>query len=105
MAHWYYRLDIKDVWQNEALPVTEKAAAIAARIRTKFKEGMPYVDEEIFEIADAFHNVTTITDLDPDDLIEEFDNAMMQLYDWGDAEWGEPGHWPPRRLCWVATRL
>lgn len=34
--------------------------------------------------------------------IDDFDDILERLYDWGDSHVGSPT-WPPNKLCWIKT--
>jgi len=88
---WQNRLDLIDLWKaqkEEKLTVPELAKAIAKRIRE-----LRCYEKEIFtleEIADRFEYC--------EDDVEEFDDILNDLYDWGDIS---IERW--KKMCWIAT--
>lgn len=83
MSNWKTNLDLKDVWtahDEERMTTSEVAAAVSERLAEQFPE-----DDEIEAIVEQFQAVEDV---------EEFNNAMSDLYDWADEA-----------RCWIGTRF
>ena len=105
MANWKYKLNIKNIWQNEDMEIEDKGKAIAAKIKQTFPASWfdwesDKHDEELEQITEAFENITGYDDVSP---VNEFDDWMSSLYDYGDAEVAPFGQWPPNKMAWIAT--
>jgi len=97
MSNWINRLDIKDLWEakdKNKITLKELALGIAKRI-----ENMPIYNKEfdmtLVDIVNSFEMI--------EDDIEEFDECMRQLYDWGDIPLPTPKGQMQRKMCWIAT--
>lgn len=93
MSYWANRLDLKDIWKLRSegkLTISQLACRIAKRIRALkcYKEQIDTLEE----IAEQFEYCG--------EDVEEFDNYLEELYDWGDIPIGQT---PFKKMCWIAT--
>ena len=95
MSDWKYKLDLKDLikkYEDGKLSVPDLAKRVATRIRN-----MPCYESEkaiLEKIASRFEKVRGVN---------QFDNVINVLYDWGDRELPTlPGRMQ-RKMCWIAT--
>lgn len=94
MDNWKNKLDIKKIWQKgKAGEAThqEIAAEISKQLKSISLMGFipEYQREECNFLADEFE----LLSIDKNATVDEFDNLMSQLYDWGDH----------RHTCWIGT--
>lgn len=104
MANWKYRLDIRNIWNDEEMPIDEKGKAIADKILQTFpNEWFDWksddYDCDLEDLVERFRNITGYDEVSP---VEEFDNCMDELYDFGDAQVA-PWKWPSNRMAWIAA--
>ena len=104
MAYWKYQLDIIKIWNDKEIPIDEKGKAIAAKIKQTFPnewfdwESVDW-NEDLEDLVKRFENITGYDEVSP---IEEFDNCMDELYDFGDQQVA-PWKWPSSKMAWIAT--
>lgn len=104
MANWKYTLDIRNIWVSDKMSVEKKGKAIAVKIRQTFpKEWFDWesdeYDEDLEDLIERFENITGYDEITP---VEEFDNCMDELYDFGDQH-VTPWRWPSNKMAWIAT--
>lgn len=101
MANWKYHISLKEPWakadtgeislQQLAKIIVDQLSAIAKR-------------REDFALSEIISRFEVIADCTPDnereDLVNEFDECMYQLYNWGDQMVNDNFN---HRLCWIAT--
>lgn len=95
MANWKYKLNIKDEWQQSKagkLDYNSLAKIIATKL-DKFGTD----DDDLTDIIVRFLEYA-----DNGDDVEEFDDIMEQLYDWGDTLLDDSS-WPHKKMCWIGT--
>lgn len=105
MANWQYRVNIKSIWETDNMTIEDKGKVVAQIIRRTFPISWldwksDNYDQELEQIAEAFENITGYDDVSP---IEEFDDWLRALYDYGDTEVVPFGQWPPNKMAWIAT--
>lgn len=77
MRRWKQRVDVGDLFHDDDLPLPDKGAAIARRLRTLRIEGDDLVfDETLEELGDAANA----------DDVEWFDAVWNGVYDWADGQ-------------------
>jgi predicted hydrocarbon binding protein len=94
MSKWVNKLDLSDLWKKRDtadITVIEMGKEIAKRIR-KMNCYEKYIDE-LEDIADQFKNIS--------ESVEEFDDILCQLYDWGDISLD--GKFGGKKMCWIKT--
>jgi len=96
MAHWLHKLDLKDIWNkyNEEMTIQEIGKEVSKRI--KELECYEAQIDILEEIAEGFKYVEDV---------EEFDNWMNELYDWGDIQIGKKPGIIQNKMCWIATNF
>lgn len=105
MSNWKYILDIKDTWQDEGIPIKDKGKVIASLIKHTFPESWldwdsDEYDEDLDNIVEAFDNITGYDDVSP---VEEFNEWMAALYDYGNQEVAPFRQWPANKMAWIKT--
>ncbi len=104
MANWKYTLNISNIWNDDNMSIENKGKAVAAKIRQAFPqvwfdwENGGY-NEEIDELAKRFEDITGYDEVSP---LQEFNNCMSELYDFGDRSIG-PWKWPASKMAWIET--
>lgn len=88
MANWRHKIELGDFYHDNSLSIQDKGRKVAERIRAELGRY-----DEALDIADQFEDIADV---------EEFDDCMETLYDFGDQH-THPGGWPPSRLCWIGT--
>jgi hypothetical protein len=78
MRTWLLRLDVSDIFRNEDIPLRQRFAEIARRVRA-----LNPLDSYLQEIAERIEDAQDV---------DEFDEAWDEFYDWADHE-----------RCWVET--
>lgn len=106
MANWKYRLDIRGIWANDELDISQKGKMIAREIKRIFPESWfdfasDDYDSALDDIVEAFDNITGYDDVSD---VEEFDEWMDVLYDYADQEIAPYGKFPVNRMMWVMTK-
>ena len=102
MSDWQSRLDLTDVWNKhpDRITIQELCKTISERLRKLNPTRVPdYVVEEKENIADEFE----ILSIDKETTVEEFDDIMQDLYDWGDIRLDNK--FIGRKVCWIATNF
>lgn len=103
MTDWKNRIDLADLHDKyEAGTITppELGKQVASRLRKLLKTARLSDDlkQEAEEIADEFE--MGVEDVD------DYDNVLERLYDWGDTELPHPS-WIPfpaiPKVCWIDT--
>lgn len=115
MANWQFSLDLKDAWKKHdegEMSIVDVAKAIATRgkglvVEIKVRADIAKrTDEEFSESLkdmartleqDILPMFEELVETENDD-VEEFDNALEDLYDWADEPLGFG-----RKMCWVST--
>ena len=101
MSDWQYRIDLTDVWNKwpDEVSTQELSKIIATRLRELNPVGLSdFLLEEKEMIADEFE----ILSLDKEATVEEFDERMSDLYDWGDTSLDNDLFYG-KKICWIAT--
>ena len=100
MTKWQRKIDISNEWnkrQNNEITLEQLSKTIA----NKLKKLKPFNDGDIDfqkdELVDYFN------DFKDHEGVEEFDNLMSMLYDWGDISLGGPDFFNIKKVCWVNT--
>lgn len=89
---------LKDVYHEDA-KIPELAGTVAERLAALAPfPGEDDINEERDEIVGEFELLSE----DPDATVEEFDEIMWRLYDWGDTKLD--GHWNGKKCCWIETQ-
>lgn len=97
MSNWKYKLrvgqDRRD-YENRCITLQELGKCFAAKIRAlpcygKEESQFSSVDE-IDDCAREFDHVSDV---------EDFDNILEALYDWGDTVLDDG--WPRTKMCWI----
>ena len=116
MSAWQFNLNAKDFYhkydngKDDELSLQELAAKMAESIKAlleeiRAKKGMKASIYQFSDMADELENnvlplfeeIAESEDMDVDD----FDNAMSDLYDWADTPLDE--NFAGAKMCWVAT--
>lgn len=102
MSKWQRTLNLQPQW-GEAKAGTighrEMAGVIAARLG-EFKDfNIESIDVNKADLVAIFNYISEETDTD----VEEFDDAMSELYDWADTSLD--GEYAGQKVCWVKTVL
>lgn len=105
MSNWKYTLDIKDVWQDTKIPIKEKGKIIASLIKHTFPKSWlnwdsDDYDEDLDDIVEALDNITGYDGVSP---VEEFNEWMAELYNYGDQEVAPFRQWPTNKMAWIKT--
>jgi hypothetical protein len=117
MADWQFKLDFKEFWRDEEMPVFKKAEKVIERIKKLLPEIRGKADglkhfkalklfrETLNDMADELENeilpmFEAIVEGENEDE-QEFNNALDYLYDWGDASLDN--EWGGKKMCWVST--
>lgn len=102
MAKWMRHLALQPEWgqaQEDEISYNELSAIIAKRLDAiaPFVGQMNDIEYRKTELVDAFVDASRDPDLD----VEEFDNLMADLYDWGDI--ALDNKWNGQKVCWIDT--
>ncbi|MCP4394878.1 MAG: hypothetical protein GY804_11530 [Alphaproteobacteria bacterium] len=109
MAQWKYKVNIKNIWNNDTLSLAEKGVKIAKVIKRTFPdEWLDFYhenyNEELESIVEGFKNITGYDNTPP---VEEFDDYMHRLYDFGDMNVAPFGMVRPKntryKMAWIKT--
>ena len=90
MANWAHKLSIGDLYKklaDEAITYAEAGAKIAQRLETLKAASSDLSYRHKGLLVDICQSFRAVSD------VEEFDDAMEELYNWGDAE----------HACWIDT--
>lgn len=102
MANWLRKIELCPEWQQaQAAEITHArmAAVISERLKALKPFGIDHLDERRDMIADWFDGMARGT-YD----IAEFDDAMKELYDWGDEQIASLCHGVfGDKCCWINT--
>ena len=101
MANWKHTLDFSEFYHSD-FRISEIAALCAKKIQRTLPSLLD-IDSDDFDpgledIVWAFESVEDV---------EEFDDIMSGLYDWGDltVSDGDIGRSWPTKMCWIKTQL
>jgi hypothetical protein len=108
MAEWRYKIDLaaehaayRRFQQAEEDNIESEGErldppSLGRRVAAKIRESAAYQRrrEELEPIA---------LDMEAVEEIDDYDDALERLYDWGDRSTGAGNEWPPKRLCWIET--
>lgn len=100
MAKWQRTLKLNpqmQAFRNGEITLKELSASVAEKLRKVREFGVPGIDEEREEIADAFDGLAEDVEADADD----FDNVLARLYDWADSSLDDK--WNGKKVCWADT--
>jgi len=99
MANWEFKIDVSEEWKQTPKGSDEdsrKLAKVFIKKLEPIKETMfiqyPHYHNEIEEIIWDFESVYDV---------EDFDNALERLYDFGDISLDDK--WPTTKMLWVGT--
>lgn len=97
MANWKYRLELADEWM-QAKDGTISPKDLGALVAKKAHK-LPIFssDEELQDITAQFEELPGAATFD------DFDDVLVQLYDWADQAVPPRDPWPLNKMCWVAT--
>ncbi len=104
MSNWKFSLNFKPFW-NTDISIEEKGRMVSACV----KQEVPSIwmdwnsqdyDEDLANVVEAFENITGYDDVS---AVEEFDNWMDGLYNWGDQKVSLLNVFPPNKMCWIET--
>lgn len=101
MANWLHTLKIKDEWQsakNDEISHHELARCISNKLQM-IRNKMSDHDFTLDELIDEFDGIAQDKEAD----VDEFDDVMQRLYDWGDQTLPPYNAWPHNKMCWIAT--
>lgn len=105
MANWQRTLNLLPEWkqaENKEISVQEMAKVVSQRLAMVTPFDDYSIEEERRELIDEFTIISEIND--GDDLIENFDSVMDQLYDWADQKVGNSeSFFDRKKVCWVKT--
>jgi len=73
---------------------------LAKEIVFKLRLLLPFENSLDDEKEDLIYEFEEIVNC-PECTIEDFDNIMEDLYDWGDIKLDD--EWPPAKVCWIGT--
>lgn len=100
MAKWFRELNLTPEWgraQSGDITSEEMAGVISKRLSAMRQYEDAFIDEERLELADNFRDLSEGEDVD------DFNDIMDRLYDWGDAQIsGE--FFNAVKTCWVKTQ-
>lgn len=104
MTNWKYVVELNGFWDNDDIPIEKKGKLVAEAIKRAFPlDWFDWTSEnynnDLDDITEAFENITGFDDVSP---VEEFDNWMEELYNFGDTEVA-----PFRRckMAWIKTKF
>lgn len=97
MADWQRILDVKDVWASNDQQTI--AIEIVAKLTEMKPFGFPHIDDAKLAIIAEMSEIAKYTELDVDD----FDEVMEMLYDWGDITLPGISLWNAKKVCWIQT--
>lgn len=101
MALWIQTLNLLPEWEQAKegdISTCELARVVSERLSALVAYDDPYVEDERENLVDGF------LALAEDDTVteEDFDEVMVDLYDWADISVG--GVFPKiRKVCWIKT--
>lgn len=105
MADWQRKLKLNPEWdqckEGEITP-QELAASIAAKLEKLEKFNNEYVDGQLDDLICEFQYLSKDTLENLEEIREEFDEIMNQLYDWGDIKLSG-GFFDAKKVCWIDT--
>jgi len=98
MAQWVRKLDISIEWKqckNHEITVQQLAKVLIDKLSVFDPNKL---NEDIQFLIDDFNIIATSSNDDGSE-IENFDDAMKNLYSWADASLD--GEWNGKKNCWV----
>ncbi len=104
MSNWQNKLDIKDSWKL-SLSGEMSRHSLSAEIADKLKVLSRSMDDSDIEERDCLVDEFVALSEDHNSTIDDFDDALDRLYDWGDTTVGDVKRWPRKALCWIATEF
>ena len=114
MANWQYKISFKDFYDDQEMPIEQKAKKVSIRLENVRKRMLKNTDEEILYYAEQLEEVVeAFKFLSPssDELeeMEEFDGWMRELYDIADspisnANSEHVSYCYKKKLLWIETQ-
>lgn len=103
MSNWKLRVSFKDFWGEYGkgnLTIQKVSGKVVERLNKlldKVKDQL--LKDTLGEIIMEFEDVAKSPEL----TVNDFDNVLNELYDWGDTEIEPFGKWPTNKMCWIST--
>jgi hypothetical protein len=108
MADWQIEINLSDVFDDDNFaPIQEKGkqtAEILLKSIVKVKEHELF-DEDDIEFLENLADQFKLINSEDDEYsgIDEFDNLMDELYDWGDYPLDDNFGWYSKKRAWINT--
>ncbi len=93
MANWKYQTSIKTIHDTyqDTLDLEQLKTAMAAKVRQLATKTISIADRDYFSDSEILETLAQNFEIVKD--IDEYDEVLSELYDWGDA-----GH-----KCWIGS--
>jgi len=107
MANWQTTINFSSFWDDEDMPIQDKGKAAAKILHKKVEElkSHPLFDEdalnELENLADEFELIND--EYDAYSGVDEFDNILDSLYDWGDYPLDDNWGIHAKKRAWIKT--
>ena len=102
MANWQLRIDFSETTKSyRAGEITlqqlarEVARQLTGKLEAAKRTGGDYAREELEIVRDLFEEIAN----DDTMSVDDYDNALEQLYDWGDTSLD--GKFGGMKMCWI----
>ncbi len=107
MANWKYTVDLRSIWNDEQMAISDKGKVVATILRQVFPDEWlddmnKAFDEDLDDLVNAFDNITGYDEVSP---VEEFDGWMDDLYDYGNCLVAPFGRWPHHKMARIKTEF
>lgn len=101
MSDWQCKLDLTDIWNKHPGEITiqELCKIISDRLSKLVVPEIDEIEYDHLDLCDEFEILST----DKEATVEEFDEIMQDLYDWGDTSLDN--EFAGKKICWIATNF
>lgn len=99
MAQWHSRIELQPEWnatKNGSMTVSQLATVIAKRLKETKPLTQTYLESRRLWLIEQFEEMG-----ESDSDVEEFDDLMEELYNWGDTDLDN--NWNGLKVCWIAA--
>lgn len=100
MSKWKYKLEVKDLWEeikDNKITIQELSKQMSKRI--KLSRFYKKHEDDLEPIVNAFEDLSE----DKNASVDEFDDILSELYDWGDQELPTSPGKMQNKMCWINT--
>src|SRR3990172_170276 len=98
MADWKYKIDLKEIWKEYD---EEKIDVVTAgkKVTKILRQSQPYL-EDLDNCKDELDDIIYLFEHESE-TEEEFNVAMIELYNWGDQSLPTPKGKMERKMAWI----